>query len=435
MPRARKARVPTPAQLRRITKRGVAWIIPEDEFEQRLRSGTRLRLKMGFDPTVPVITLGWAVGLRKLRQLQDLGHTVVIIIGDWTARIGDPSEQSRTRRMIPTRQVRSNANKILQQFYKILDRRLTEVRWQREWFDDFPLTKLATLASNVTVSKMLSRADFWKRFEAKRPIHLQEFIYPLLQAYDSVEVKADVEFGGTDQEFNILLGRELQPKYNQPAQCAFFMRLLVGLDGKKKMSQSLDNYVAIDEPADQMYGKIMRLPDSVMDEYFELLTDVSDRELTAIRNSLTDRTQNPIDLKMRLAREIVTQFHSKELAFEVGEEFHLTYRTRTPKTVAADLIPLPRTIEEVPVRFRGRRVKTESLPTLLNRSGLVSSVSEARRLINEGAVRHVGTVVGHQDIWSRQTPKALRSAKIQVGEGMIIRVGKHRFLRIVDADK
>ena len=430
-----KARVPTRAELRRIVERGKAWIVTEQEFVDRLHSGKRLRLKMGFDPTVPVITLGWAVGLRKLRQLQDLGHTVVIIIGDWTARIGDPSGQSQTRKMLSTRRVRANARIILDQFNKILDRRRTEVRWQREWFDNFKLTKLAALASHVTVSKMLARDDFRSRFQGERPIQLQEFIYPLLQAYDSVAVSADVEFGGTDQEFNILLGRELQPKYGQPPQCAFLMPLLVGLDGKQKMSQSLGNFIAIDDPPNDMYGKIMSLPDSVMVEYFELLTDISDQQLRHIGNAIALRSENPMGIKKRLAREIVTQFHNKSLALTAEREFELLFGKRARSRSAAVRRRLPMGTVDVAVSFKGRHTKLEALPLILRRSGVVSSTSEARRLINEGAVKEVGTVGASGRYVARHTPKAVRSSRVSVSPGTMFRVGKRRFLCIMDADK
>ena len=217
MPRARKARVPTDDELRRITTRAVAEIVPHQEFVDGLRSGKTMRLKMGFDPTVPVITLGWAVGLRKLRQLQDLGHTVVIIIGDWTARIGDPSGASQTRPMLTTEEVQANSEAILRQFYKILDEPRTEIRRQSEWFDSFTLTDVVRLSARYTVAQMLQRDDFAQRYAERKPIGLHELLYPLLQAYDSVAVEADVEFGGTDQKFNNLLGREMQRAAGQKA--------------------------------------------------------------------------------------------------------------------------------------------------------------------------------------------------------------------------
>src|SRR3990172_3724838 len=310
--------IPTDDELNRITTRAVAEIIPQREFVDGLRSGRPLRLKMGFDPTKPIITLGWAVGLRKLRQLQDLGHTVVVIIGDWTARIGDPSGQSQTRPMLSEEEVKANSDAILRQFYKVLDSDRTEIRRQSEWFDTFSLADVVRLAALFTASQMLQRDDFAQRFSEHRPIGLHEFVYPLLQAYDSVAVEADVEFGGTDQKFNNLVGRELQRMLGQKAgpagqgQAVFLVPLLVGLDGKHKMSQSLGNYIAINEPPQEMYGKLMSIPDSLIMDYFELLTDVPESELFRIRQSLDQGSLNPMDTKMRLAWEIVSQFHSPE---------------------------------------------------------------------------------------------------------------------------
>src|SRR3990170_4961225 len=317
---SKKARIPTDEELAHLTTRAVAEIVPYQEFVDGLRSGRPLRLKQGFDPTRPVITLGWAVGMRKLRRLQDLGHTVVVIIGDWTARIGDPSGQSQTRPMLSQQEVKANSEAIQRQFYKVLDPDRTEIRRQSEWFDAFTLTDVVRLAGRFTVAQMLQRDDFAQRFQEHRPIGLHELLYPLLQAYDSVAIQADVEFGGTDQKFNNLVGRELQRMLGQKAgpagqgQAVFLVPLLVGLDGKQKMSQSLGNYIAIDDPAHDMYGKLMSIPDSLMLDYFELLTDVPDDELTAIRRSTEERTANPMDHKMRLARDIVSQFHGEAAA-------------------------------------------------------------------------------------------------------------------------
>ncbi|TEU01783.1 MAG: tyrosine--tRNA ligase, partial [Dehalococcoidia bacterium] len=290
--------------MRRITTRAVAEIVPHQEFVDGLRSPPPggLRLKMGFDPTKPVITLGWAVGLRKLRQLQELGHTVVVIIGDWTARIGDPSEESQTRPMLTAEEVQANAQAILRQFYKVLDESRTEIRHQSEWFDEFTLTDVVRLAARFTVAQMLQRDDFAQRYAEHKPIGLHELLYPLLQAYDSVAVKADVEFGGTDQKFNNLVGRELQRMLSAegggPAgqgQAVFLVPLLVGLDGKQKMSQSLGNYIAIDDPPEEMYGKLMSIPDSLIMDYFELLTDVPDEELTGIRKAVEEGGAEAMD--------------------------------------------------------------------------------------------------------------------------------------------
>ena len=412
MTRETKARIPTAAEIRRITKRGVAWIITEDEFVAKLKSGKRLRLKMGFDPTAPAITLGWAVGLRKLRQLQDLGHTVVVIIGDWTARIGDPSGQSQTRSMLTAEEVQANSEAILRQFYKVLDESRTEIRRQSEWFDAFTLTDVVRLAARVTVAQILERDDFAQRFAAHKPIGLHELLYPLLQAYDSVAVEADMEFGGTDQKFNILLGRELQRAAGQKAgpagegQAVLLVPLLVGLDGTQKMSQSLSNFIAIDDPPHEMFGKLMSIPDTLTMDYLELLTGVPDGELAALRKDVERGGTKAMDAKARLAREVVSQFHGADAAEEANAAFERTFRKRE---VPVEAIEVPLSDGQMTIL----RILTEARA--------VSSVNEARRLIRQGGVDIDGEVV--------TSPAALVSA------GSVIRVGKHRFLRIVDADK
>ena len=420
--RPARATVPDDQTLRRITTRAVAEIVPHQEFEDGLRSGRPLRLKMGFDPTKPVITLGWAVGLRKLRQLQDLGHTVVVIIGDWTARIGDPSEESQTRSMLTAEEVQANAQAILRQFYKVLDERRTEIRHQSEWFDKFDLTEVVRLAARFTVAQMLQRDDFAQRHAEHKPIGLHELLYPLLQAYDSVAVEADVEFGGTDQKFNNLVGRELQRMLGQKAgpagqgQAVFLVPLLVGLDGKQKMSQSLGNYIAIDDPPHEMYGKLMSIPDSLMMDYFELLTDVPDEELVAIRKAAGEGGAQAMDHKMRLAREVVSQFHGETAAQEAEEGFVRVFREReAPKDVVREVV-IPAAIIEAGEAF------PDILPGLLKDLGVVPSVSEGRRLLRQGAIEVDGRRVG------------VKTA-VKLRRGSILRVGKHRFLRIVDADK
>ncbi|GBD13592.1 Tyrosine--tRNA ligase [bacterium HR24] len=401
-------RIPDEAELQRVLRRGVAEIIPEEEFVRRLRSGRPLRLKMGFDPTRPVVTLGWAVGLRKLRQLQGLGHFAVLIIGDVTAQIGDPSGQSETRPMLTAEEVEANAEAVLRQFFRVLDPERTEVRRQSEWFTDFRLGDVVRLAAQATVAQLLQREDFALRYEQGRPIGLHEFIYPLLQAYDSVAVRADVEFGGTDQKFNILMGRELQPRFGQEPQCALLMPLLVGLDGERKMSQSLGNYIAIDAPPHDMFGKLMSLPDHLIVQYLELLTDVPEEELEAIARGLRERSLNPMEAKMRMAREVVAQFHGPEAARAAQEEFERVFRRHEA----------PAEVPQVPVRVRNGPI---DLVDVLLGAGLVRSRSEARRLLAQGAIEIDGQTV--------REPQAL------VRDGSIVRVGKHRFLRIVDADR
>jgi len=410
--------------------------VPQKELLDALRSGRHLRLKQGFDPTVPVITLGWAVGLRKLRKFQNLGHTVVVIIGDWTARIGDPSGKSETRPMLTEEQVMANSEKILRQFYKVLDPEKTEIRRQTEWFDKFSLTDVVRLTARFTIAQILERDDFAQRFGGQLPIGVHELLYPLLQGYDSVAIESDVEFGGTDQKFNNLVGRELQRMMGQEAgpagqgQAVFLVPLLVGLDGVKKMSQSFDNFVGIDDAPDDMYGKLMSIPDSLVPQYFELLTDVPDKDIEAARSATGTAAR---DAKMRLAREIVAQFHSGDAATHAQEDFEITFSIRADPQHAFDLIQLPPGIVDVTVPFNGISSRSESLPPLLCSSGLVATLSEGRRLIRQGAVELVGRDKG-QGMYSRKHGATLGVIAV-LEPGAIIRVGKHRFLRIVDADK
>ena len=317
--------------LKYVLRRGVAEIIVEEELVRLLESGRRLRLKMGFDPSRPDIHLGHVVAMRKLRQFQDLGHQVVLIVGDWTAQIGDPSGESQTRPMLSAEEVRANAETYMQQFFKVVDREKTELRQQSEWYGKFGLADVISLTSKFTVAQLLAREDFSTRHASGRPIAITELLYPLLQAYDSVAIEADVEFGGMDQKFNCLMGRELQQMVGQPPQHVFLTPLLVGTDGQQKMSKSLDNYIAIEEPPfyydpqtgefKGMYGNVMSVPDSLMMDYFELLTDVSDEELDEFRQQLSAGSVNPMILKKRLAREIVGQFHSADAAKQAEAEF------------------------------------------------------------------------------------------------------------------
>ena len=419
------ARVPSDEELHWLTQRAVAEIIPEAQFIKALKSGKRLRLKMGFDPSAPDLTLGHAVGLRKLRQLQDLGHTVVVIVGDWTARIGDPSGQSKTRPMLTVDQVNANAETYLRQFFKIIDRERTEVRRQTEWFDEFTLTTVVQLTAKFTVAQMLEREDFAQRFNSQKPVGVHELLYPLLQAYDSVAVKADVEFGGTDQKFNLHVGRELQPEYGQPPQAIFLVPLLVGTDGSIKMSKSLGNYVALDDPPGEMYGNLMSIPDTLIADYFELLTDIPDEELAHIRSSVEKKAGNPMEHKLRLAREIVAQFHGGGAAEAAREEF---VRRFSKKELTEEIVEYRVSFSQTADKFQRsvidvdgvRRVDSLKLPKVLVEVGLASSISEARRLIKGGAVDIDGDVHTSEDF--------------ALIDGLVFRVGKKKFLRIFDAD-
>ena len=393
--------------MRRVIKRGVHDIIVESEFVERLKGGRPLRLKMGFDPSATDIHLGHAVGLRKLRQLQDLGHKVVLIVGDWTAQIGDPSGRSATRPMLTAEQVRENAATYMAQFFKIVDRDRTETRWQSEWFGEFSLTDVIGLTSRFTVAQFLARDDFANRFKANQPIAITELLYPLLQAYDSVAIESDVEFGGTDQMFNLLVGRDLQGMVGQTPQQCFLMPLLPGTDGVQKMSKSLGNYIGIDEPPDEIYGKTMSLPDEQIVPYSEYLTDIADDEISEMRTALDAGSVNPMELKKRLARELVAQFHDADAATNAERNFERTVQGgQMPDDIPEFALPAPDALA-------GMR-----LSRLLVDAGLASSAGEARRLIGQGAVQIDGERV------SEDTASALTA-------GSVLRVGRRRYVRLV----
>ena len=394
-------------KLEYVLRRGVADIIVEEEMIRLLESGKRLRLKMGFDPSRPDIHLGHVVGIRKLRQFQELGHKVVLIVGDWTAQIGDPSGMSQTRPMLTAEEVRVNAETYMKQFFKVVDREKTELLWQSEWFGKFNLADVISLTSKFTVAQLLAREDFSNRHATGKPIAITELLYPLLQAYDSVIIESDVEFGGTDQRFNCLMGRELQQMVGQPPQQVFLMPLLVGTDGKQKMSKSLDNYVAIEDPPKDMYGKLMSIPDSMMMDYFELLTDVSDEELNEFRQQLSAQTVNPMILKKRLAADIVTQFHSADIASDAETYFkRVVQRGKVPDDIPEYVISSDKVY----------------IVELLVESGLVKSRSEAKRMLSGGSVKLDGAKVSGQEEF------------IQPVSGSIIQVGKRRWLKIVNKD-
>ena len=304
-----------------IFNRGVTEVIRREELEQLLDAGKPLRLKMGFDPSRSDIHLGHTVGLRKLRQFQELGHRVILIVGDWTAQIGDPSGQSATRQMLSAETVRENAQTYMDQFFKVVDRDRTDVRWQSEWFGNFSLAEVIKLTSRFTVAQILAREDFSNRFKANRPIAITELLYPLLQAYDSTEIEADVEFGGTDQKFNLLLGRELQSMVGQRPQQCLLVPILVGTDGVQRMSKSLDNYIGVAESPKETYFKVMRLNDDLIPNYLELVTDIPDNDISEVKEAMASRSVNPIEIKKRLARDIVAQFHSTEAASSAETEF------------------------------------------------------------------------------------------------------------------
>ncbi len=401
-----------------ILRRGVAEVIIEAELIRLLNSGRMLTLKQGFDPSAPDIHLGHVVGLRKLRQLQELGHKVILVVGDWTARIGDPSGQSATRPMLSPKEIEKNAQTYMEQFFKVVDKDKTELRWQSEWFSKFTLDEVIKLTSKFTIAQLLAREDFNNRYNSGNPISLTEMLYPLLQGYDSVAIKADVEFGGIDQKFNCLVGRELQQSTGQPPQQVFLVPLLVGTDGTLKMSKSLNNHIGITEPPREVYGKVMSIPDSLIVDYFELVTDVSEQEINDFREQLRTRSGNPMNLKKRLAHEIVEQFHSKKAANEEQEYFEKKYQKRELHKVETRV--------SIGVKANVRVIWRRDIPKWLVNNKFANSMSEAKRLLAQGAV---------QIIKPDGTRRVVKDENIELEPGDRIKVGKLHLAEIVDADK
>jgi tyrosyl-tRNA synthetase len=401
-----------------ILKRGVAEIITEAELLRLLNSGRILNLKQGFDPSAPDIHLGHVVGLRKLRQFQELGHKVTLIVGDWTARIGDPSGQSATRPMLSLDEIKNNAQTYMEQFFKVVDKDKTELRWQSEWFSQFTLDEVIKLTSKFTIAQLLAREDFNKRYGSGNPISLTEMLYPLLQGYDSVAIKADVEFGGIDQKFNCLVGRELQQSTGQPPQQVFLVPLLRGIRGHQKMSKSLNNHIGIAEPPQEIYGKVMSIPDSLILDYFELVTDITEKEIAEFKKQLQTHSINPMNLKKRLAHEIVRQFHGKQAADEAEEYFQGKYQTRELHKMEATAI--------IGLKDRAEVIIRRDMPRWLVNNKFANSVSEAKRLLAQDAV---------QIIRADGTRQVVRDENVEFKPGDKIKVGKLRFAEIVDAGK
>ena len=390
------------ADFKELLHRGVQEIIGYDELHKELQNGRILRLKCGFDPSFPDIHLGHMVVLRKLRQFQELGHQVVLLVGDWTAQIGDPSGKSQTRPMLTVQQVKENAATYMEQFFKIVDKDKTEVRWQSEWLTHFNLLDVFRLTSQFTVAQMLAREDFNNRYNSQQPITMTEFIYPMLQGYDSVMLKNDVEFGGTDQKFNMLVGRDLQEYSAQKPQQVFMVPLLVGTDGSKKMSKSLGNYIGVSEEPANIFGKVMSIKDEVLFTYFELLTDVSMSKITQMQEEVAGGA-NPMTYKKELAKEIIIQLYSPEEAEEAKVLFERVVQNKE----------LPSDIEEYALDF----AKPIDLKDLLFNSGLVESKTAASRLIAQGSVSVDGTKIDSGQV---------------LKDGDILKVGKRRYLRLVD---
>ena len=403
---------PTQEEIEYVLTRGVVQVEKEADLRCMLLEGNKgepLRVKLGVDPSHYDLTIGHAVVLRKLRQFQRLGHKAVVVIGDWTARLGDPSGREEARKPLTAEQVKANAATYLDQFFRIVDPDLTEVRWQSEWFDTFNLSDAIKLLSHKTVAQMLERDDFSKRYKSGIEISLSEFMYPLLQGYDSVMLRSDVEIGGTDQTFNLLVGRELQPAFGQPPQQILTVQLIVGLDGFKKMGKSLSNYIAMTAPAHDMFGKLMSLPDHAMRSYFETLTDVPQAELDEFERKMAEGSLNPRDVKLRMAREIVSEFHNPVAAQEAEEAF---IRQFSERKLPADM---PDYHLSEPV----------NILTLLVDARLVASKSEARRLVQQGGVTFFPE--GEAGEAERITDV---NFTVPVIDGAILKVGKLHYIRI-----
>lgn len=395
----------------KLIKRGTADIVPEEELKAKLakskKEGRPLRVKLGIDPTAPDIHLGFAVVLRKMRQFQDMGHEVILIVGDFTASIGDPSGKSETRPMLSAEQIRSNADTFTSQFWNILDRAKTTLTFNGDWLGKMSFGDVVRETSRVTVARILERDDFQNRLKDERAIGLHELLYPIAQALDSVEVRSDIEMGGTDQRFNILMGRDLQEAHGQEAQVGLFMPLLPGLDGVQKMSKSLGNYIGITEPPKDMFGKAMSIPDDVMPLYYELATDLPADEVDRIKQGITDGTLHPMEAKKRLAFEITRLYHSAEDAEREKDEFERVFSQRE----------LPSDIPEIAIPKAELQDGKIYAPKLLTIAGMVKSNSEARRLIEQGAV----TLDGE---------RVTEMGNISIHDGQILRAGKLRYGKI-----
>ena len=389
---------------------GAAEVIPQDELVRKLEAGRPLRVKLGIDPSAPDLHLGHAVVLRKLRRFQDLGHVAVLIVGDFTGLVGDPSGQVETRPMLTPDRLEENAGTYLEQVGKVLDLGRAEIRRNSEWLAGLSFADVARLASTLTVARLLERDDFAERHRTGRPISLQEFLYPLMQGYDSVAIEADVEMGGTDQTFNLLVGRDIQRSHGQEPQVAFTMPLLPGTDGVRKMSKSLENHVGLTEPPEEQFGKVMSLPDEAMTAWFRLCTDLEPSELDSIQAGLADGSLRPDLAKRRLASEIVHLYHGEDAAHAAEERFDQVFRQHE----------VPEDVPETAVPSQAVRDGKVWLPRLLAATGLASSNAEARRLIEQGGVRMDGEPLLDPDVELDPTDLA----------GRILQVGRRRFVRL-----
>lgn len=396
----------------RVIQRGVADILPIEDLREKLalsiEKNRPLKIKLGLDPTAPDLHIGHTVVFHKLREFQELGHQVQLVIGDFTAQIGDPTGKSKTRKQLSEEEVKENAKTYTEQLFKVLDREKTEVYFNSHWLSPLTFADVTHLASKCTVARMLERDDFSKRYEKGQAISIHEFFYPLMQGYDSVVLKSDIEIGGTDQTFNLLMGRQLQKEYGQEEQVILTMPLLEGLDGVKKMSKSLGNYIGVDEEPSNMYGKAMSIPDELMVKYFELVTDLTVDELDELKQGLEQGKVHPRDAKMHLAHTLVRMYHGKEAADEAESHFKTVFQKGS----------LPDEIPEVELTQEDLKEGEIWVVALLSKLGLVASNGEGRRMIKQGGVR-----INQEKITDIQ-------AQIKIEDGMVVQVGKRKFARV-----
>ena len=392
-------------------KKGSAEIIREAELQSKLeksaKTGKPLRIKLGVDPTAPDIHLGHTVVIRKLKHFQEMGHTAVFLIGDFTAMVGDPTGQSETRPPLSREQVNANAQTYLEQVFKILDQGKTEIRYNSEWLDKLSSYDIVRLCAKYRVARMLEREDFHSRLTNQQPISMHELLYPLLVAYDSVVLESDVELGATEQKFNLLMGREIQREYGQESQVAFTMPILVGLDGSRKMSKSLGNYVGITEAPAEMFGKMMSIPDELMWSYYELVTDRTPDEIANLKSEVARAAKHPMDVKMLLAREVVSGFHGQAAAQQASDNFQHVFRDRQAP-------------DEAPEKKLSCGA-AQTAKALLMSLGLAPSLSEAERLIKQGAVEIDGQLV--------DDPR--KQFDLSAPRSFLLRAGKKKFVRVV----
>lgn len=393
-----------PQNIEELLSRNVEEVIIKDSLEKKLTSGKKLRVKLGADPSRPDLHLGHSIVIRKLKEFQDLGHQVVFIIGDYTGMIGDPTGKSKTRPALSREEVQENAKSYMEQVGKILDIEKAEIRYNSEWFSKFNFEDVLKLTGQFTVARILERDEFTKRMKEGSDITVTEMLYPMMQAYDSIAIDADVEIGGTDQKFNLLAGRVLQKKMGKPEQDVLTCPLLVGLDGVNKMSKSLDNYIGISEPADSMFGKIMSISDDMIFYYFKLLTDKTPSELEAIEKTLADKEQNPRDLKAQLAKKVIAIYRTPEEAESAEQEFNRIFREKQKPTEMPEI-----------------KLEAKAYPILdlLSELNLIASKNEGRRLIEQGGVRI--------DDEAQTDAQKIIEAK----DGMVVQVGKRKFVKIV----